>query len=303
MLTAFGALAPIFVVIGLGALLRLRGFDAPGFWAGAETVVYRLLFPPLLFLTTADANLHALRILPLAAALMGAMVLSGALAFALRRPLGLDAPAFTSFFQGAIRCNTYVAFAAGEALWGSAGLTVMGITAFIIVSTVNTASIVVLIGARGGAMRPRDLARPIIANPLIQSCVLGFVWNALGLPLPDVVHATLEVLARGSLPLALLCVGAGLNIRSLGERPATLLATSALKLLVMPLSTLLLCRLIGIEGVTLGGAVLFTAAPISASAYVLARQLGGDAPLLANLITVTTLAAALTMPILLAPLT
>ena len=45
MLTAFGALAPIFAVIGLGALIRVRGFDPPGFWAGAESVVYRLLFP------------------------------------------------------------------------------------------------------------------------------------------------------------------------------------------------------------------------------------------------------------------
>lgn len=303
MLTAFGALAPIFAVIGLGALIRGRGFDPPGFWAGAETVVYRLLFPPLLFLTTADAELEGFRVLPLAAALIGAILITGAITFPLRRPLGLTAPAFTSLFQGAIRCNTYVAFAAAAALWGNTGLSIMGITAFVVVSAVNTLSIVVLVSARGGTMRPVDLARPIVTNPLIQGCVLGFAWNAFDLPLPEVIHATLEVLARGSLPLALLCVGAGLDLRAIGKRPGVLLAASTLKLLVLPLATALLCRLIGVEGVTMAGAVLFMAAPISASAYVLARQLGGDAPLLANLITVTTLAAALTMPLLLAPLT
>jgi hypothetical protein len=49
--------------------------------------------------------------------------------------------------------------------------------------------------------------------------------------------------------------------------------------------------------------VLFMSAPIAASAYVLARQLGGDAQLLASLITITTIGAALTMPLALAAFT
>jgi predicted permease len=38
--------------------------------------------------------------------------------------------------------------------------------------------------------------------------------------------------------------------------------------------------------------------PISASAYVLARLLGGDAPLVAGVLTATTLSAFITLPIL-----
>jgi hypothetical protein len=303
MLTSFGALAPIFVVIALGAVIRARGFDPPGFWTGAETVAYRLLFPPLLFLTTARAELEGFVVLPLAAALIGAIGLTGGATFLLRRALDVGPAAFTSVFQGAIRCNTYVAIAAASALWGEAGLTVMGIVAFVAVSTVNIASIVVLIAAQGGPLRPRQLAWPVVGNPLIQGCVLGFAWNALGFPLPGVVEASLEVLARGSLPLALLCVGAGLNLGALGHRPRALIATSALKLLALPLATAVLCRLFGVDGLTLAGAVLFTSAPVAASAFVLARQLGGDAPLLASLITITTIAAALTMPLAIAAVT
>lgn len=303
MITTFGALVPIFVVIALGGLMRVRGFDPPGFWSGAETVAYRLLFPPLLFLTTARAELEGFVVLPLAGALIGAILLTGGVTFAIRRTLRIDAPAFTSVFQGAIRCNTYVAIAAGSALWGEAGLTVMGIVAFVAVSTVNIASIVVLIGARGGHLRAHQLVRPIVGNPLIQGCVLGFLWNALGLPLPAIVEATLEVLARGSLPLALLCVGAGLDLQALGHHPWALTLTSVLKLLALPLVTALFCRLLGVDGLTLAGAVLFMSAPIAASAYVLARQLGGDAPLLASMITITTVAAALTMPLAIAVFT
>ena len=49
--------------------------------------------------------------------------------------------------------------------------------------------------------------------------------------------------------------------------------------------------------------MLFTAAPISASSYVLARQLGGDATMIAGLIDHHHRAAVATMPLVLAVLT
>ena len=38
------------------------------------------------------------------------------------------------------------------------------------------------------------------------------------------------------------------------------------------------------------------AAPVATSAYILARQLGGDSTLMANIITLTTLLSLLTIP-------
>jgi len=43
-----------------------------------------------------------------------------------------------------------------------------------------------------------------------------------------------------------------------------------------------------------------TAVPTAPSAYVMARQTGGDAPLLAQIITLQTIVAAITMPIVIA---
>ncbi len=48
----------------------------------------------------------------------------------------------------------------------------------------------------------------------------------------------------------------------------------------------------------LGTVVLWAGLPCSASAYVLARQMGGDAPMMAAIITWQTLAAMLTLPLL-----
>ena len=113
----------------------------------------------------------------------------------------------------------------------------------------------------------------------------------------------LDILGSAALTLGLLCVGAGLDLGRLGRDPPALVAANTLKLVVMPVATWGCCRLLGVEGVTAATAVLFTAAPVSASSYVLARQLGGNASLMAGLITLSTMLAAVTMPLVLALLT
>ena len=45
-------------------------------------------------------------------------------------------------------------------------------------------------------------------------------------------------------------------------------------------------------------AVICAATPTATSSYILARELGGDAPLAANLIAVQTVLAMLTLPLL-----
>jgi predicted permease len=121
MVATFGALAPVFILIALGWLLRARGFPGEQFWPAAERLVYFVLFPALLFLTTAAADLGALALLPLAAALIAAIAATVALTLALRPWLGIGDAAFTSVLQGGIRCNTYVGLAAGSVLFGEVG--------------------------------------------------------------------------------------------------------------------------------------------------------------------------------------
>ena len=84
--------------------------------------------------------------------------------------------------------------------------------------------------------------------------------------------------------------------RAAGAAVAT---AAGLKLIVLPLVTLGLCAALDVQGTARGIAILYTAVPVSASAYVMARQMGGDAGIMAGAIAATTLAAALTMPVLL----
>lgn len=58
------------------------------------------------------------------------------------------------------------------------------------------------------------------------------------------------------------------------------------------------CWLFGIEGIARTVAVIAGAVPTAASSFILARQMGGDAPLMANLITVQVLLAVFSLPLM-----
>lgn len=299
MLSTVGALAPVFLMIALGRLMRGGAFLDEAFWPSAERLVYRVLFPALLFTVTATFDLLEFRVGPVTLALLAAIVVTVSLALLLRPWLGLDDRGFGSVFQGAIRTNTYVGLAGAGALYGDAGLAIMGIIVFVVITAVNLLSVFALVyyGTRPGGWGP--MAAASARNPLILACLAGFAVNLLGIDLPSVVANSLDILGRASLTLGLLCVGAGLELAPIGEVPRAVGVTAVLKLLVMPSATAIACRALGVEGLTASAAVLFTSVPVSASAYVLTRQLGGDAPLMAGLITTTTIGAVVTMPLVL----
>jgi malonate transporter len=73
-----------------------------------------------------------------------------------------------------------------------------------------------------------------------------------------------------------------------------------LKLILMPTLAIALALAFSLTGSNLVITAVCSAVPCSSSAYVLARQMGGDAPLLAQIITLQTILAAITMPVVIA---
>jgi malonate transporter len=72
-----------------------------------------------------------------------------------------------------------------------------------------------------------------------------------------------------------------------------------LKLLVLPFFMYVALRVFGVSGTPAAVAILCSAVPTGSGAYVLARQMGGDAPLVANILTAQVVCAAVTIPLIL----
>ncbi|MDV7341674.1 AEC family transporter [Terasakiella sp. A23] len=299
------ALGPIFLLILIGFAIRKKELIAPSFWEPAEGLTYYIFFPALLLQTTANANVGDIEVAPMAFAIVASMVLVAALAVKAKPYLGVNGATFTSVFQGSIRFNTYVGIAAVSSLWGEPGMTLIAIVISFTVPLVNVLCVIVM-ETYGDSPHRREgfpqfdkLLRAVIRNPLILACLLGLTLNGLDVTLPPILNPLIEILARASLPLGLLCVGAGLQLKTFQEGGKTVFVTSVVKLMILPLVCLICCSLIGVEGLTRDMCVFFCGLPVATSSFVLARRMGGNGEIMSGIITVTTLGAMLSLPLIL----
>ncbi|MFG6667805.1 AEC family transporter [Halomonas sp. HNIBRBA4712] len=292
-----GALGPLFLLILLGAAIGYRRWPSSEFWLQMEKLIYFLLFPAMLVATLATADVSQVPVARLAGVLLVAIALLTLLLWWLRAWLSLQAPAFTSIFQGAIRFNTYVGVAGAGALHGSAGVTTAAVAVAVMVPVVNILCVASFIKAGTlGQASLRHSALTLLKNPLILACLAGIFLNLTGIGLPGWSESAAELLGRAALPLGLVAVGVALRPAALLRLDRGTVTTNVAKLALMPVIVLALAWLCGLDPLSRDVALLFAALPTATSAYILARQLGGDAELMAAIITGQTLLAMLTLP-------
>jgi predicted permease len=290
-------LGPIFLLVLIGVLFRRVQMPGGDFWPLAERITYFVFFPALLIRTLATADFTDLNPGRVFLATTTVLIAMSA-ALLLGAPLlARTGAAFTSLFQGAIRFNSYVGFAAAAGLWGEQGLTYAALVVACMVPLVNLLCISVFALK---VQRSIPLLKQVLLNPLIMACLAGIALNVSGIGMPGWSDALFEILGRPALPLGLLAIGVGLSWHGLRAGLAPLLSSSAIKLLIIPAIAVFVCRAFALPPEQTAVVVTFAALPTASSSYILARQLGGDATLMAAIITFQTLAAMATLPLVLA---
>jgi len=292
-----GAIVPIFLLILLGYAFKRAGFPGDGFWGPAERMAYYVFLPALIVRNLAAADLSVLPIGRFGLTIAAACLAMTLVTLVTRPLLRVDGSGFSSVLQGAVRMNSYVGLAVAQALFGPEGLVV---GAFFIAIAMPILNVICIAGlaafAQNGKADFSSVPKQIVQNPIIVGCAIGWILNMASLHIPGMLNAVLVILDRATLPVALLCVGAGLVIGLGSARIAAVFATCVLKLLIMPAIGIGAAHLMGVTGVPFAVIALFTATPASATSYVLASQMGGDAPLMAGILTAETILAAVTIP-------
>jgi malonate transporter and related proteins len=301
MAVVIAALLPVFLLIVLGFILKRTLLKPETQWHGLERLTYYVLFPVLLIQTLVKADLTKVPVGGVGGALFLSALAMSLLCLALRPLLarsGIDGPAFTSIFQGATRWQTYVALAVSGSLHGEIGLALASVAMVAIIPLVNVFSVSVLAQyAAPEKQSARAIVMTVVRNPLIWACGVGLVLNVTHVPLPKLWHEVADALGRSSLAIGLLVTGAGLHLEGMFRPSLAASVAVALKLILMPVLAVALALWFGLTGSNLAILTACSGVPASSSAYVLARQMGGDAPLLAQIITLQTILAAITMPI------
>jgi malonate transporter and related proteins len=292
------SLIPVFGLIALGSLVgRMKLLSDEG-WRGVEGLNYWILFPALLFKSVASAELSGSENGRLALATLVAALVMSAMLLAARRCTRLSGPAYSSLFQTALRWNGYVGLAVVASVLGAEALAFAAVVLAVMVPANNVLSVYVL--SRFAGTTPAPLAQAlgnVVRNPLIVATAAGATLKLTGVRLPGPLIEGLNLLGQATLATGLLCVGAAVDLKGLKASMPVQLTGAAIKLIAAPAVMCLASLALGVPALPLAVGVICLAAPLTTSAYILARQLGGDAALAANLVSVTTVLSLATYPV------
>jgi malonate transporter len=294
------AIAPIFLIIATGYLLfRTRVVDET-VWSAIEHICFYLLFPFLIIRTLSRANLGSVPIVDFMTVLVIAILGMSALlvviqAFVWRR-FPESGPSFSSVFQGATRFHGFVAIAVIGPLYGDAGVTLAALALAIMVPLLNVISVIVLSIYGRSDSKPEFMAvaKKVLTNPLIIACLVGLLFNRVGIP--DILFDTIDIIGAGGLGLGLLTVGASMKLGHAAQHKMLLTIGVLTRLIGMPVIVIAMSWLVGLDGLARTVAIIAGAVPTAATAYVMARKMGGNAELMSSIVTFQVIVAFFTLP-------
>jgi malonate transporter and related proteins len=300
MTSAFDAIIPVFGVIAIGFIAKRLKVVPDTAWPAVNSFGYWLLYPAFLFSTVASADFSGPETLPFLASLIIGFALAAVWGLSMRFVFRGDGPAYTSVFQGSVRWNGFIMLAAAPALYGPQGTALVALGFGPVVAFVNLISVSVLARWGNNDVRPTisGALGEVIKNPLVVASIVGVIANLSGASkMMGPVAEGITLLGRAALPVALVSVGAALSFGSAQKVPWHLSMGVVSKLLVAPVLMLGAGTLLGLPPLLLAVAVGLASMPSAPASYVLAREMGGDAPLMASIVTATTLLSLITIPL------
>ncbi|MDC9583300.1 AEC family transporter [Xenorhabdus sp. PR6a] len=304
MLNVFLSILPIFLLIVIGFLSKLYIKDVTIFWGFSDKFVYYLFFPALLILDISDTHFSSTNNFYSIMSTIISTIIISLIIFVVKFFIKTSPDLFTSIFQGSIRYNSYIFIALSQSLFGSEGVALSGFFVSYMIILTNIMSVLVM--NHYGTGSKKNLSSAMLAltkNPLIIGAVLGVVMNMLNIHVTGALRQLFLYLSNAATPLSLMSVGAGLIVSMHIRQIVAIFYTTLLKLVAMPIITIVLVKYFDVSGLPASIAILYSAVPCAGNAYILARQMGGNHEVMAAIIIWTTLLSIFTLSFILGSVT
>jgi hypothetical protein len=295
--------APVFAIIAVGWFVAWRRLIDTAGLRGLNTFAFAIATPALLFAAGTGGHVGGggagLAFFGAAFAVYGAVLLAGRwLGWGLARsgPMALDAT-----FGNTVMMGIPLILAA----YGPQGLSILLVIIALHSLLLLTTATVVAELALNARARPAALLRAslggVVRNPIVMSVLLALVWSTLGLPVPDWLRRSLNLVGAATPGVSLFCLGASLLGFNLAAGWRQMSVTVALKLLVFPALVFCVCRVMGLTALEVAVATTIAALPTGANAFLMSTRYGvgmaesGAAVLVSSLVSVVTLSVLLAL--------
>ncbi len=296
--TAINAVMPFVIYLALGWLaVRIRAADRP-FMERLNRFGFKMLFPFMTFSSVYSASpedLPSLKLMLYAGIGIVALVL---LLMAVV-PLFVKENARRGVVVQAIFRSNFVIYGIPMtvAVCGDKAGSMAGVMILECVSIFNIAAVIVLEffnrpdGAEGQKSKVNllHLTANLLKNPLLQGCLLGLLFFALGIKLPAALEKPVTTLGNIASPLAMITLGGTLQFSAIRKNRGIITPVMGIRLLAMPLAFVGLAYLLGLREAELFLVLMIFGTPIATSSYPMAANMGGDGELAGQLVFISTL--------------
>jgi predicted permease len=294
---SFTIIGPICLLLFLGWFLKKTDIINDAFIDTASKLVFKITLPTLLFMGIVKTS-HDVEIdFQLIIYSIIANFLFFLLSVLFTRYLVADKKDHGVIVQGAFRSNTAIIGLAYVAnVYGDEGIALAAVYVAFHTMLYNILSVIILSPKEKG-VSPLILwgvLKSIFKNPLIIGIMLGLVFFVLRIPIPEVVINTGQYFSNMTLPVALLCTGGSLNLKALRDNSFNCKFSTVLKIIAAPIFITGGAYIFGYTGMQLGLIFFMSASPTAAASYVMARSMGHNSDLAANIIAMSTIGSLIT---------
>lgn len=297
---SLNATLPIFIMMMLGYFLRRTGLVTQEFADAANTFVFKICLPLVLFDDLYQMDIAAAWDGGFVAFCAVATLGSIALCWLVSRAFGKQ-PWRGEFIQASYRSGAaFLGIAFLLSIYGEAGaapLMVIGA-----VPIYNVSAVVILELMRPGkvdrGVSPeliRSTIRGIVTNPIILGILAGVAWSLLRIPMPQVLGTAVADVGGIATPLGLIALGASFSFRRAFAVGTPSIVASAIKLVGLELVFLPMALAAGYTGQKLVAVMMMLGLPSTVSGYVMARNMGYEGAVNSSVVMLTTLLSSVTI--------
>ncbi len=297
-------LAPVFLLVAIGAVLQRTEFVSASFLREANRVTYWLGLPALLFSQLAGSFHEAEGAKTMLAAMGGATVLSIVAGYLAAWAMRVPEAAAGTFVQGAFRGN--LAFVGLPIIFtlpdtplggGLTARTAAVITVAPMMVFYNVAGVVVLLLSQHPLSwkMVRPFLKQLATTPPLLATVAGVSFALMGWKLPPAVDKTFSSLGEMALPLGLLGVGGSIVTSRLGGAWRRPLASALVKTVVSPVLGWAVGRWLGLGAPELKMVMILMACPAAIVSYTMALEMKGDEAIASGAIVLSVFTSVVTL--------
>lgn len=296
-LISFNIVFPIFLMMVLGMFLkRIKIFNSTTV-KQMNAVIFKAFLPVMIFKNVYESEIADIFNPRLIAFAVVCVFVCVAVLFATVPFFEKENKRRGALIQGTFRSN-FVIFGipVSEALCGEAVSGTAAVLIAVVIPVFNFLAVITLEIFNGKKPDFLKIVKAIITNPLIVGSILGLLVKFAGIQFPAVIETTVKNISGIVTPIALIMLGASINLGAVGKNLVPLISSVLTKLVIIPAFCLYFAAFVlGFRGAELAILLSLFASPAAVSSYTMAEQMGSDGELAGQIVMFGTVASLFTM--------